>query len=134
MTFVGQNYGAGDEKRVKRVIFDTLAIVSVVGLTMGNLAYHFAPQLLPIYMDSNEDITRAVAAGTVRLLWVCCPYLLCGIMDTLCGGLRGLGHSTVPMVVSLLGACVTRLIWIATYFQSHHTESVLFFSHVRQQR
>ncbi|MBP5325109.1 MAG: MATE family efflux transporter [Pseudobutyrivibrio sp.] len=129
VTFVGQNYGAGDEKRVKRVIFDTLAIVSVVGLAMGNLAYHFAPQLLPIYMDSNEDITRAVAAGTVRLLWVCCPYLLCGIMDTLCGGLRGLGHSTVPMVVSLLGACVTRLIWIATYFQSHHTESVLFFSY-----
>ena len=129
VTFVGQNYGAGDEKRVKRVIFDTLAIVSVVGLTMGNLAYHFAPQLLPIYMDSNEDITRAVAAGTVRLLWVCCPYLLCGIMDTLCGGLRGLGHSTVPMVVSLLGACVTRLIWIATYFQSHHTEAVLFFSY-----
>jgi Na+-driven multidrug efflux pump len=96
---------------------------------MGNLAYHFAGQLLPIYMDSSEDITAAVAAGTIRLFWVCCPYLLCGIMDVLCGALRGLGYSSIPMVVSLIGACATRLVWIATYFQSHHTESVLFFSY-----
>ena len=129
VTFVGQNFGAGKERRVKKVIFETLGIVSVVGLTMGNLAYHFAGQLLPIYMDSSEDITAAVAAGTIRLFWVCCPYLLCGIMDVLCGALRGLGYSSIPMVVSLIGACATRLVWIATYFQSHHTESVLFFSY-----
>lgn len=125
VTFVGQNYGAGDEKRVKRVIFETLGIVIVVGVVMGNLAYGFAPQLLGIYTDSTEAIT----AGTLRLFWVCCFYALCGIMDTLTGGLRGLGRSTVPMIVSLLGACATRLIWIATYFQVHHTQSVLFFSY-----
>jgi putative MATE family efflux protein len=125
VTFVGQNYGAGDEKRVKRVIFETLGIVTVVGVVMGNLAYGFAPQLLGIYTDSTEAIT----AGTLRLFWVCCFYALCGIMDTLTGGLRGLGRSTVPMIVSLIGACATRLIWIATYFQVHHTQSVLFFSY-----
>ncbi|MBO6283259.1 MAG: MATE family efflux transporter, partial [Pseudobutyrivibrio sp.] len=42
VTFVGQNYGAGDEKRVKRVIFECLGIVTVVGLILGNLAYYFA--------------------------------------------------------------------------------------------
>ncbi|MBQ7148671.1 MAG: MATE family efflux transporter [Pseudobutyrivibrio sp.] len=125
VTFVGQNYGAGDEKRVKRVIFETLGIVTVVGVVMGNLAYGFAPQLLGIYTDSTE----AIIAGTLRLFWVCCFYALCGIMDTLTGGLRGLGRSTVPMIVSLIGACATRLIWIATYFQVHHTQSVLFFSY-----
>jgi putative MATE family efflux protein len=125
VTFVGQNYGAGDERRVKRVIFETLGIVTVVGLVMGNLAYHYADFLLGIYTDS----AAAIAAGTVRVFWVCSPYFLCGIMDTLTGGLRGLGRSTVPMIVSLLGACATRLIWIATYFQIHHTQSVLFFSY-----
>jgi putative MATE family efflux protein len=125
VTFVGQNYGAGDERRVKRVIFETLGIVTVVGLVMGNLAYHYADFLLGIYTDSAAAIT----AGTVRVFWVCSPYFLCGIMDTLTGGLRGLGRSTVPMIVSLLGACATRLIWIATYFQIHHTQSVLFFSY-----
>lgn len=125
VTFVGQNYGAGDEKRVKRVIFECLGIVTVVGLILGNLAYYFASPLLGIYTDSSA----AVAAGTLRLFWVCCPYFLCGIMDTLTGGLRGLGRSTVPMIVSLIGACVTRLVWIATYFQHHKTENVLFFSY-----
>lgn len=125
VTFVGQNYGAGDEKRVKRVIFECLGIVTVVGLIMGNLAYGFAGNLLGIYTDSPE----AIAAGTLRLFWVCSPYFLCGIMDSLTGGLRGLGNSTLPMIVSLLGACATRLIWIATYFQIHHTQNVLFFSY-----
>lgn len=125
VTFVGQNFGAGDEKRVRRVVFETLGIVIVVGIIMGNLAYAFAPQLLGIYTDSAD----AIIAGTKRLYWVCCFYALCGIMDTLTGGLRGLGQSTVPMVVSLLGACATRLIWIATYFQINHTEDVLFFSY-----
>ena len=125
VTFVGQNFGSGDEKRVKRVILECLGIVTVVGLIMGNLAYYFAEPLLGIYTDSMD----AIAAGTLRLFWVCCFYFLCGIMDTLTGGLRGLGHSTVPMIVSLLGACATRLIWIATYFHSHHTQNVLFFSY-----
>ena len=125
VTFVGQNYGAADEKRVKRVIIECLGIVTVVGLILGNLAYYFASPLLGIYTDSSA----AVAAGTLRLFWVCCPYFLCGIMDTLTGGLRGLGRSTVPMIVSLIGACATRLVWIATYFQLHKTEDVLFFSY-----
>ncbi len=125
VTFVGQNYGAGNEKRVKKVIFECLAIVIVVGVLMGNLAYAFAGPLLGIYTDSAD----AIAAGTLRLFWVCCPYFLCGIMDTLTGGLRGLGNSTLPMVVSLIGACASRLIWIATYFQINHTQDVLFFSY-----
>ena len=125
VTFVGQNFGAGDEKRVKKVIWLCLAIVVILGLTLGNLAYINAVPLLSIYTDS----AKAIEAGTLRILWVCCPYFLCGIMDVLAGGMRGLGKSTVPMIVSLLGACASRLIWIATYFQSHHTESVLFFSY-----
>ncbi len=125
VTFTGQNFGAGNEKRVKRVIFECLGIVTIVGLVMGNAAYFFSETLLGIYTDSSA----AIAAGTIRLFWVCCPYFLCGVMDSLTGGLRGLGYSTIPMVVSLLGACVTRLIWIATFFQIHHTQSVLFFSY-----
>lgn len=125
VTFVGQNYGAGDEKRVLRVILECLGIVTVVGLVLGNLAYTFSAPLLGIYTDSAD----AIAAGTLRLFWVCCPYFLCGIMDSLTGGLRGLGKSTVPMIVSLIGACATRLIWIATYFQINRTQNVLFFSY-----
>jgi Na+-driven multidrug efflux pump len=125
VTFVGQNFGAGNERRVKKVIFETLGIVTILGLIMGNAAYMFSHTLLGIYTKSEAAIT----AGSLRLFWVCCFYFLCGIMDVLCGALRGFGKSSVPMIVSLLGACATRLIWIATYFQVHHTQDVLFFSY-----
>ena len=125
VTFVGQNYGAGDEKRVKRVIFETLGIVMFVGLLMGNLVYFNSEYLLGIYTDSKD----AIVAGSLRLFWVACPYFLCGVMDVLSGAMRGFGQSLVPMFVSLGGACVTRLIWIATYFRANHTQSVLFFSY-----
>ena len=44
-------------------------------------------------------------------------YGLCGFMDTIVGSLRGIGYSIIPMIVSLIGVCATRLVWIATVFQ-----------------
>ena len=60
---------------------------------------------------------------------ICTTYLLCGIMDTLCGSLRGLGYSVVPMVVSLLGACGFRILWIYTVFAHNHTLYTLYLSY-----
>ena len=63
--------------------------------------------------------------------YICRFYFICGAMDTMVGILRGLGYSVVPMVVSMLGACGTRLLWIATVFQmpQFHTPQVLFLSY-----
>jgi Na+-driven multidrug efflux pump len=62
---------------------------------------------------------------------ICRTYALCGIMDVFVGALRGIGYAVVPMVVSILGACGLRLLWIATVFQipAYHTTSVLFASY-----
>ena len=125
VTFTGQNYGAGDEKRVKKVLFQCVTFVFFVGLIIGNLVVYFARPLLSIYTDSAESIE----AGVVRLTWVCTCYFLCGIMDVLTSSLRGIGKSTLPMVFSILGACASRLVWISTYFRIHPTEDVLFFSY-----
>ncbi len=125
VTFVGQNYGAGDEKRVKRVIFQCVCIATVIGLVMGQACCYFGRPLLGIYTDSAD----AIAAGLIRMKWVCGTYFLCGIMDCFTGALRGIGKSTQPMIVAMVGACLSRLIWIGTYFKSHHTQDVLFFSY-----
>ena len=125
VTFVGQNYGAMDGRRVKRATILCEAMVLVIGLSLGNLAYYFGVPLMSIYTDSQA----AIAAGLIRMQWVCVPYFLCGSMDVMTGAMRGIGKSTLPMIVSLLGACVLRLIWIFTYFPTHHTEEVLFFSY-----
>ena len=125
LTFTGQNYGAGKPKRVNRVILLCLGYVTFFGLIFSNLAYLFAPQLLHIYSPSSE----VVAQGILRMTYVCVPYFLCGLMDTLVGALRGLGASLVPMCVSVVGVCGFRLVWIFTVFQSIRTPECLYISY-----
>ena len=50
-------------------------------------------------------------------------------MEVFCGTLRGLGYGILPMVVSLIGACGLRILWIYTIFQNNHTLDVLFMSY-----
>ena len=125
LTFTSQNYGAGKSDRVDKVLLWCQFYSLVTGLVLGNLAYLFGPQLLSIYSPSPD----VIAQGMVRLLYVSAPYALCGIMDVMVGSLRGLGWSVVPMIVSMVGACGLRLVWIATVFQVIHTPQCLYFSY-----
>ena len=126
LTFSSQNYGAGKCRRVDRSLLLCLGYVTVTGLILGNLAALFGHSLAGIYAPGEEEV---IAQAMVRLRYVCIPYCLCGVMDTMVGALRGVGYSVVPMVVSLLGACGLRLVWVATVFQSYHTPAVLYFSY-----
>ena len=125
VTFTSQNYGAGDKKRIKKVMFLCLGIVFVVGLITGESAYLFGKTLLHIYTESEP----VVAAGLVRMSYICIPYFLCGMMDTMVGCLRGIGKSILPMIMSIIGACGLRLVWIATIFQVYHTEKILYMAY-----
>ena len=83
-------------------------------------------QLLSIYTNNPE----AIAQGMLRLRLIAAPYFVCGMLDVFVGALRGMGFSTPPMIVSVLGMCGFRLVWIATVFQTHRTPAVLFTSYV----
>jgi len=113
ISFMGQNVGAGKYSRVNKILISAETCVIAIGLILGNLVVLFAKPLLGIYTDSPE----VVEAGVVRLSIICSIYCLCGMMDVMVGALRGLGYSIAPMIVSLLGACAFRLLWIATVFQ-----------------
>lgn len=112
ISFVSQNFGVRKYKRIVRSLLTGVACAVVVGLVLGISLTICGNPLLHIYANSQE----VVDAGEVRFLYVAAPYFLCGIMDTLVGGLRGIGYSFAPMVVSLMGACVFRIIWIKTIF------------------
>ncbi len=125
VSFVGQNYGARKYKRIGTICLECLLIVTIVGLVMGNLAYLFGHQLLRLYASDEAVIDY----GIKRMLIICCPYFLCGIMDTLVGCLRGMGYSVMPMLVSLTGACLLRIVWIYTIFQQHPSLEALYLSY-----
>ncbi len=127
LSFMSQNFGAGEYKRLNKILACGELCVVAVGLVLGNAAVLFGNQLLSIYSDSPE----VIAAGMVRLHYISKVYFLCGIMDVLVGALRGIGYSVLPMVVSLLGACGLRLLWIATVFRipQFHKVEVVYLSY-----
>ena len=113
ISFISANVGARKTERINRILVRAQICVIATGLILGGSSYLFGYQLLNIYTDS-----RAVMdAGITRMMYVCLPYFLCGMMDVMVGGLRGLGYAILPMIVSLIGACGLRLVWIFTLFQ-----------------
>lgn len=128
LNYCGQNYGAGNMKRVKKVTGVCLLTVAAVGLIVGNLIYLFGEKLLSIYIT---DSPQAIAYGMERLKFMLIPYFLCGVMDTATGAMRGIGSSFTPMVISILGICVMRIVWIYTVFAmpAYHSFSGLFISY-----
>lgn len=127
LSFTSQNYGAGKKERIRRILFCAEGCAIVTGLSLGWLSYLFGESLLKIY-SSNMQV---IEAGMVRMAIIMTTYALCGMMDVMVGMLRGLGYSFMPMVVSLIGACGLRLVWIATVFRmpSFHTVSTVYLSY-----
>ena len=127
ISFMGQNVGAGKYERINKILITAEACVAVIGIVLGNMVFIFGEPLLGIYSDTSD----VVAAGLVRLSIISTTYALCGMMDTMVGALRGLGYSIMPMIVSLLGACAFRLVWLATIFQMDrfHTIEMVYISY-----
>lgn len=125
ISFCGQNYGAIKYKRVAKSLFICLGFVIIVGLAMGSGAYLFAGTLLRLYSPDPEVISY----GILRMSYICIPYCLCGMMDVMVGGLRGMGYSIMPMIVSLTGACLFRVVWIYTIFRQYRTLECLYISY-----
>ena len=127
ISFTSQNMGAAKYERINRIVFTAEACVVVVGLVFGNLVVFFGYPLLGLYTASAE----VAAAGMFRLKIICGVYALCGMMDVMVGILRGMGYAIMPMIVSLIGACGLRLLWIFTFFrmEQFHTPTSLYMTY-----
>ena len=127
LTFAGQNMGAHKFDRIKRLIVISEASVVVVGLVLGFAVLFFGRPVLGIYSESPEVID----AGMLRLTVILSTYFTCGMMDSMGGVIRGVGHSILPMIITLVGACGLRIVYLATFFQipRFHTYQSIFYSY-----
>lgn len=125
MSFTSQNYGARKPKRMDKVLIDGLILQVVICLTLGVLAYVFGNQVSSIYTDDPNVIKCSVEILALTTV----PYFLCGFMDTFPGVLRGMGRSTVPMILCLLGTVGVRILWIYCFFPHNRTLGYLFVSY-----
>ena len=125
MTFASQNLGAGKYDRVRRTMWCCLGTVTVIGLGMGLLMYRFGTPLMSLYNSDPEVISN----GMIRMAIIMPTYFLCGLMDVMVGQMRGIGYSITPMIVSLTGACLLRIVWIMTIFAADRTLYTLYISY-----
>lgn len=127
VSFTSQNYGAGRYERLRPILYRAIGCAIVTGILMGGAAVVFAPQLVNIYSDSP----MVIAAGVERLRIICLLYFLCGTMEAMVGVLRGMGYSIMPMIVSLVGICGLRILWVATVFQipAFHQVTTVYWSY-----
>ena len=125
LSFTSQNMGAKKFDRVKKIMWICVACVTVTGAVMGWAGILFADNLLSIYSTDAE----VIAYGHIRLVIILSMYFLCGVMDVFVGSIRGMGYSIMPMIVSLLGACGLRVLWIFTIFQWFRSLETLYISY-----
>ena len=125
ISFTSQNLGAKNYHRIDQTLVRCMCIVTLIGLVLGNGAHLLGNHLLHIYSDDLE----VISFGMQRLSVISVTYCLCGMMDVGSGVVRGLGYSIMPMLVSMVGACVFRVIWIFTVFRMYHTLFTLYVSY-----
>jgi Na+-driven multidrug efflux pump len=113
LTFVAQNAGARQYKRMKKSVVYCVLVVIVVGLGIGISMHLLSNSLLYMYSPGNHEV---VQYAQVRHEMFCFTYFLCGIMEVSTGMLRGIGKSIISMVVSLIGSCALRIVWIYAVF------------------
>ena len=126
LTFVGQNVGAKKYDRINKVQGVCLVLVTIIGLVFGVTTYCLGEPLLSIYLPNDPE---AIPYGIIRMSYIALPYFLCGMMEVMVGGQRGMGMSFIPMINALLGSCVLRIIWISTVFAANPTLFTLYISY-----
>ncbi len=125
LTFTGQNVGAKQYKRINTICAQSLIIVTVVGIVGGIGVYLLGEPLVGIY-DSNPTV---ISEGLKRLGIISVTYFICGAMDLMVGMMRGMGKSLMPMIVTVVGVCGVRIVWIYTVFAYYHSLFWLYVSY-----
>ena len=133
ITFTSQNIGAGKPHRVRRIMYSCFAIAGLIGISLSTLLLALKQPLLSLYgiIPGTEGSLERLAyeAALIRFRWLSAPYFLCGLMEVCTGVLRGLGKSLTSTVISLIGACLLRMVWLWTVFPQSQTLETVFVSY-----
>lgn len=125
VSFAGQNKGAGKYNRINKILYTAwgFALITAVLYALGFILFDY--QLIDLYVEGAD----VIKAGVERLNIIAWSYLICGFMDVTVGVIRGLGYSLMPTIVSLLGVCGIRILWVSTIFnmeQFHFVETIYY--------
>ena len=121
-TFISQNYAAGQRKRCKKILWYTLFFSLFFSMILIEPIVYFRNSFCGIFSTESAVIQ---AAG-LRIVCILFFEPLCNVYEILAGVLRGSGHSLLPAIMTIVGTCAFRIIWICTVFAQHMQLSVLY--------
>ncbi len=122
ITFTGQNMGAKKYDRIDTIAKICTILIFATWIILGGAVLLFGRSLLSLY-TSNPEV---IELGFLRMKVMMAAYFTCGTMNVFPGLTRGMGYSILPMLCTLVGACLMRIVWLATVFTWYPTVVVLF--------
>jgi putative MATE family efflux protein len=122
ITFTGQNMGAKKYDRIDIVAKVVTILILATWIILGGATLFFGRPMLALYTSNPEVIDL----GMLRMKVMMVAYFTCGIMNVFPGLTRGMGYSILPMICTLVGACIMRIVWLATIFTWYPTIVMLF--------
>ena len=117
VTFVGQNYGAGNLPRCRKITRQALILDEVCAMSVAALLIIFGHRILMLF---NPD-PAVIHFGYIRATILLSTQALNVVNEVLSGAMRGYGISMVPAAVTFIGVCGTRILWVYTVFRHSHT-------------
>ena len=122
LTFTSQMYGARRYKDMKKLFIIDLLLCGLGAFAIGAVIMLNGEYLLSLLTEEAE----VIRLGQYRLRYVTLFLFMNGLLDVVVNSIRGMGLSNLPTLVTLFGVCGFRILYIYTYFQSHHTPEVLY--------
>ncbi len=124
-TFTSQNFGAGQYRRIRKIYFNCLGTSAAIAVIFGIALWFFGPQILTVFSTDAE----VIELGMVRLRLFAVTYIINSALDVTTGQMRGLGKSVIPMIVTMVGVCGLRILWVFTVFPQYRSLFMLYFSY-----
>ena len=112
MTFTSQNIGANNKKAIRKIYNTTMLLTIVVSLALSGIVWLLGEQLLSLY--TNEALV--IEVGKIRLTYIVLPIVFNGTLDVIVASMRGMGFSTPPTLLMIIGICGIRLLWLWVAF------------------
>ena len=122
ITFTGQSMGAEKYDEIDTIAEVCVVLIFATWIILGGTTLFFGRSLLGFY-TSNPEV---IELGMLHMKVMMAAYFTCGTMNVFPGLTRAMGYSILPMLCTLIGACLMRIVWLATVFTWYPTMIVLF--------
>ena len=123
VTFTGQNTGAGNFARIRRILLITVLFAGTFGALIGWAGYAGGPFFLTFFTTEQA----VLETGMIRLAYVSRFLFLNGIIDCFVSSVRGMGYSLFPTMITMTGIMGVRLLYIMFWFPAHRSLETLYF-------